>query len=75
MLIAALQKNLEIFRENNTREKITEIMRQSALVMTSAYWAKRFKEHQDILTDYDNYMQTGLRNVQLQFYEITNNDV
>ena len=75
MLLAALQKNLEIFMENNTREKITEIMRESALDMTSAYWAKRFKEHQDILTDYDNYMQTGLRNVQLQFDEITNNDV
>jgi len=75
MLVAALQKNLEIFMENNSREKITEIMRRSALVMTSAYWAKRFKEHQDILTDYDNYMQTGLRNVQLQFDEITNNNV
>jgi hypothetical protein len=75
MLVAALQKNVEIFMENNSREKITEIMRQSELLMTNHYWAERFKEHQDILNDYDNYMQTGLRNVQLQFHEITNNDV
>jgi len=75
MLLAALQKNLEIFRENNTREKITEIMSRSARRMTHDVWARLFKKYQDILNDYDNYMQTGLHNVQLQFYEITNNNV
>jgi hypothetical protein len=76
MLLDAFHKNLEIFRENNTREKITEIMRQYELLhTTSAHCAKQFKEHQAILTDYDNHMQTGLRNVQLQFLEILNNDV
>jgi hypothetical protein len=76
MLFAAFHENLKIFKENNTREKITEIMCQYALLhTTSAHCAKQFKEHQAILTDYDNHMQTGLRNVQLQFLEILNNDV
>ena len=75
MLLAALQKNFEIFRENNTREKITEIMRRSEQKIMYDVWARRFKKYQDILNDYDNYMETGLHDVQLQFYEITNNHV
>ena len=77
MLLAAFQKNLEIFRENNTREKITDIIRRTAMRMTQTHdaWARRFKKYQDILNDYDNYMQTGLSDVKLQFSEITNNHV
>lgn len=75
MLLAALHKNLEIFMENNTREKITKIISQSEMRMYNDVWATRFKKYQDILNDYDNYIQTGLRDVQLQFSEITNNRV
>jgi hypothetical protein len=78
MLDRAFQVNWLNFVENNSREKITELMRRakvSSANSMSSYWNDKVEQYQTILDNYDAYMRTMHYNMHSMYHEILYNDV